>query len=100
MMTRRVLLRGSAIVMAGSGMSPAWLARAAGADDKTVKRKILIAIFQRGAADGLNIVAPFGDKRYRELRPTLAVQAPSGQVSPGGPGQFSAVDLDGHFALH
>jgi len=100
MMTRRVLLRGSAIVMAGSGMSPAWLARAAGAGDKTAKRKILIAIFQRGAADGLNIVAPFGDKRYRELRPTLAVAAPTTGQTANGLGQFSSIDLDGYFALH
>ena len=92
MLTRRVLLRGSAIVMAGSGMAPSWLARAAAADDKAAKRKILVAIFQRGAADGLNIVVPFADKHYYELRPSIGVAAPGGQ--------YSAIDLDGRFGLH
>src|SRR6516164_2603903 len=71
MLTRRVFIRGSAIVMAGVGAAPHWLARAAGAAD--AKRKILVAIFQRGAADGLNIVVPFGEKRYYEMRPSLAI---------------------------
>ena len=57
MLTRRIFLRGSAIVMAGMGAVPSWLARAAAVEGK--KRKILVAIFQRGAADGLNIVVPF-----------------------------------------
>ena len=34
------------------------------------RKKILIAIFQRGAVDGLNVVVPFGEKRYYDLRPT------------------------------
>ena len=71
MLTRRVFLRGSAVVMAGVGAAPSWLARAAEATEG--KKKILVAIFQRGAADGLNIVVPFSEKRYYELRPTIAV---------------------------
>jgi uncharacterized protein (DUF1501 family) len=94
MLSRRFFLRGSAIAMAGMGGAPAWLGRAVAAEGK--RRKILVAIFQRGAADGLNIVAPFGDKRYRDLRPTLAVQAPTnGAAGNGGP-----IDLDGFFALN
>ena len=65
------------MVMAGMGAAPSWLARAASVEGK--KRKILVAIFQRGAADGLNIVVPFAEKRYRELRPTLGIAAPSGK---------------------
>ena len=91
MLTRRVFLRGSAIVAAGMGVAPGWLARAVAAQGQ--KRKTLVAIFMRGAADGLSIVAPFGDKRYREVRPTIAVAAPSGQN--GG-----SIDLDGTFALN
>ena len=75
MLTRRIFLRGSAVVMAGMGAAPSWLARAAAAESR--KNKTLVAIFLRGAADGLNIVVPFGDKRYRELRPTLAIAPPS-----------------------
>ena len=57
MLTRRVFLRGSAIVAAGMGVAPGWLARAVAAQGQ--KRKTLVAIFMRGAADGLSIVAPF-----------------------------------------
>src|SRR5215471_10553326 len=97
MVTRRVFLRGSAIVMAGMGVAPGWLARAAAAGSK--KRKTLVAIFQRGAADGLNIVVPFGDKRYRDLRPTLAIAAPSAQNAANG-ALNGTIDLDGTFALN
>jgi len=97
MLTRRIFLRGSAIAMAGMGMAPAWLARAASVEGK--RRKILVAVFLRGAADGLNIVVPFSEKRYRELRPTLAIAAP-GQNSAIGPLNGNAIDLDGRFALN
>src|SRR5215470_12068836 len=79
MLTRRVFLRDSAIVMAGMGVAPGWLAQAAAAGTK--KRKTLVAIFMRGAADNLNIVVPFGDKRYKKLRPTLAIAPPSPQTN-------------------
>jgi uncharacterized protein (DUF1501 family) len=82
------------------GVAPAWLARAAAAEGK--KRKTLVAIFMRGAADGLNIVVPFGDKRYRELRPTLAVAPPSAETNAntGNPFNGGPIDLDGTFALN
>jgi uncharacterized protein (DUF1501 family) len=90
MLTRRLFLRGSAVVMAGTGAAPSWLARAAaGAPGK---KKVLVAIFQRGAADGLNIVVPFSEKKYRELRPAIGIPAPG---APNG-----AIDLDGRFGLH
>ena len=101
MLTRRVFLRGSAIVMAGMGVAPGWLARAAATASK--KRKTLVAIFMRGAADGLNIVVPFGDKRYKELRPTLAVNSPTPLDSNTAQANFfngAAIDLDGTFALN
>lgn len=92
MLTRRVFLRGGAMAMAGAGTAPFWLGRAAAAAQG--RKKVLVAIFQRGAADGLNIVAPFGDKRYAELRPTIGLAAPTrGQGQP-------AIDLDGYFGLH
>jgi uncharacterized protein (DUF1501 family) len=97
MLTRRVFLRDSAIVMAGIGVAPGWLARAAAAGGK--KHKTLVAIFMRGAADGLNIVVPFGDKRYKELRPTLAINPPSPQNNANGVNN-GAIDLDGAFALN
>jgi uncharacterized protein (DUF1501 family) len=100
MLTRRIFLRGSAMVMAGAGAVPFWLGRAAAATPG--KRKILIAIFQRGAADGLNIVVPFADKAYYDLRPTLGIAPPGGSPVPGVlNGPFGpAIDLDGSFALN
>ena len=100
MLTRRFFLRGSAIAMAGMGQAPMWLARAAASEG--TKRKTLVAIFLRGAADGLNIVVPFGDPQYREVRPTLALQPPRPQdEGPNNNGPFGPViDLDGKFGLN
>jgi len=90
MATRRYFLRASALAMAGVGIAPWWLVRAAAQGGG--RRKILVAIFQRGAADGLNIVVPFSEKRYYEFRPTIAVPEPG---KPNG-----AIDLDGRFGFH
>jgi uncharacterized protein (DUF1501 family) len=100
MLTRRIFLRGSAIAMAGMGEAPMWLARAAATEGR--KRKTLVAIFMRGAADGLNIVVPFGDPRYRDLRPNLALQAPRpGDENENNNGPFgNVIDLDGKFGLN
>src|SRR2546425_6810958 len=90
MITRRYFLRASAIAAAGFGAAPSWLLRAAAQGES--KWKILVAVFQRGAADGLNIVVPFFEKRYFELRPSIAVPAPGKNNG--------AIDLDGRFGLH
>jgi uncharacterized protein (DUF1501 family) len=52
----------------------------------------LVVVFLRGAIDGLNIVVPYTEPEYYELRPTIAI-ARAGQN--GG-----VLDLDGHFGLH
>jgi uncharacterized protein (DUF1501 family) len=79
--------------MVGVGTAPIWLKRALYAADGS-RKKILVAIFQRGAADGLNIVVPHGERRYYEMRPTIAIPRPSADRTN------SAVDLDGFFGLH
>jgi uncharacterized protein (DUF1501 family) len=94
MTSRRVFLKGSALAMFGVGALPTWLSRSVYAADGSERRKkILVAIFQRGAVDGLNMVIPFGEQRYYELRPSLAIPKPDGTPA-------SAVDLDGFFGLH
>src|SRR5580693_5946237 len=94
MPSRRVFLKGSALAMFGVGSMPVWLSRSLYAADSTGNRKkILVAIFQRGAVYGLNMVVPFGEPRYYELRPSIAIPKPDG--SPN-----SAVYLDGFFGLH
>jgi len=88
--------------MAGSGAMPGWLARAAESTDSPgARKKILVAIFQRGAADGLNIVVPFAEKRYYEMRPSISIAAP-GSNNMQNPGPFGgpAIDLDGRFGLN
>ena len=82
--------------MFGVGAAPSWLGRAAFADTSTSQhKKILVAIFQRGAADGLNVVVPFGESTYYTLRPTLAIPKPSTSDAAD-----SAIDLNGFFGLH
>src|SRR6202043_63378 len=63
---------------------------------QTGRKKVLVAIFQRGAADGLNIVVPHGEQRYYDLRPTISIPRPSTNIAA----QDSVVDLDGFFGLH
>jgi uncharacterized protein (DUF1501 family) len=55
--------------------------------------QILICLFLRGGADGLNIVAPVGDSDYAALRPTIGVPIPGSSADAG-------LDLDGFFALN
>jgi uncharacterized protein (DUF1501 family) len=98
MHTRRIFLRNSALAMVGAGSAPLWLQRALyAADAPSPRKKILVAIFQRGAADGLNIVVPHGERAYYALRPTIAIPRPS---AGSGQAQDAAIDLDGFFGLH
>jgi uncharacterized protein (DUF1501 family) len=83
--------------MAGVGSAPLWLERAAfAAEQQGARRKVLVAIFQRGAADGLNIVIPHAEKRYYDLRPTIAIPRPAANIAA----EDSVIDLDGFFGLH
>jgi uncharacterized protein (DUF1501 family) len=95
MPSRRLFLKGSALAMFGVGSMPAWLSRSCYAADSSSegRKKILVAIFQRGAVDGLNMVVPFGEPRYYALRPSIAIPKPDGTLN-------AAVDLDGFFGLH
>jgi uncharacterized protein (DUF1501 family) len=94
MFSRRLFLKNSAVAMFGVGALPVWLSRAVYAKDApTQRKKILIAIFQRGAVDGLNVVVPHAERAYYAARPTIAIPRPN-QTETG------AIDLDGYFGLH
>jgi uncharacterized protein (DUF1501 family) len=41
-------------------------------------QKVLVSIFLPGGADAMSILAPVGDPRYAQLRPTLALPASTG----------------------
>ncbi len=58
-------------------------------------RRVLVCLFQRGAADGLSMVVPYGDPDYYKLRNEIALAAPSRKSGAAG-----VLDLDGRFGLH
>ena len=61
--TRRTFLKGGAMAVVGTAAIPSFLTRAAwGAAEAGSNHKRLVVIFQRGAADGLNIVVPHGER--------------------------------------
>ncbi len=99
-MQRRAFVKSGALALVTIGLSPGFLRRTAFGAQLTnaPKGKTLICLFQRGAADALNIVVPHGDKSYYDLRPSIAIPRPSGlsaKISPD-----AAIDLDGFFGLH
>jgi uncharacterized protein (DUF1501 family) len=93
MLSRRVFLKNGSLALVTLGFAPSFLARTAAAET-TRRRKQLIAIFQRGALDGLNMVVPFGEPAYYQARPSIAIPR------PGQSGAEGALDLDGFFGLH
>jgi uncharacterized protein (DUF1501 family) len=88
--TRRALMKGGAMAVVGTSAIPSFLTRTVLAQATTAQAqgKKLVVIFQRGAADGLNIVVPHRESAYYQMRPTIAIQ------------QNQVVDLDGFFGLH
>jgi len=91
--SRRAFIKSGGVAMIGMSTVPAFLRRAVAATP-AANRKRLVVLFQRGAADGLNIVVPFAEPNYYRIRPTIAIPQPR----QGGEG--AALDLDGFFGLH
>ncbi len=87
--TRRIFLCNSALAVVGTASVPSFLTRAAfGAVDAGVRNKRLVVIFQRGAADGLNIVVPHAEPQYYAMRPSINIP------------RNAVLDLNGFFGLH
>ena len=87
--TRRIFLRNSALAVVGTAAVPSFLTRAAfGAVEAGARNKRLVVIFQRGAADGLNIVVPHAEPQYYAMRPSINIP------------RKSVLDLNGFFGLH
>ena len=94
---RRLFLKSSGVALAGLATTPSFLLRTAFAQDGDARgpdHPILIAIFQRGAADGVSMVVPFQDKHYYAARPLIAIPEPKRND------RQSAIDLDGFFGFH
>src|SRR6476620_5625304 len=87
-MDRRVFMKSGAMALVTMGLSPSFLRRTAygaellrgAATGGNARGKTLICLFQRGAADALNVVVPHGEAAYYRLRPNI--------------------DLGGFFGLH
>jgi uncharacterized protein (DUF1501 family) len=92
MFDRRLFLKSSGLALFAGGFLPNVFVRMAEAGTPA-GRRVLVAIFQRGAVDGLNVVVPYGEKTYYDARPSIAVPSP-------GSGENAALDLDGFFGLH
>ena len=96
-MHRRVFLKGGALSLLTLGLSPSFLQRTALGMSlpRAARGKTLIVLFQRGAADALNVLVPFGDPAYAAARPQLAIASPARRN-----GALGAIDLDGFYGLH
>ena len=92
--TRRLFLKNGGIAIASVGllpaMGPSFLQRAAFAQGSTAgkRKKTLVCLFLRGAADGLSVVVPHGEPELYKVRPNIAIP------------RDKALDLDGFFGLH
>jgi uncharacterized protein (DUF1501 family) len=96
-LSRRLVLQSGGLALASVALAPSFLLRTALAQTRGARgrdRPILIAVFQRGAADGLSMVVPFGDSHYYRARPDIAIAA------PGRGDAAAAIGLDGFFGLH
>jgi uncharacterized protein (DUF1501 family) len=94
--TRRFFLKSSGLTLASFAATPTFLKRTAFSQTPIAGKDhpIIIAIFQRGAADGVSMVVPFGDRSYASVRPQIAIPEPkTGNAE-------AAIDLDGFFGLH
>jgi uncharacterized protein (DUF1501 family) len=92
MTSRRVFLKHGGFALVSLGFAPSFLARTAFAQGRA-RTKQLIAIFQRGAVDGLSVIVPHGEADYYRARPSIAIARPNG-------GDGAAVDLDGFFGFN
>ena len=83
-------MKGGALALVGTAAIPSFLTRSVMAEMTTAaaNKKKLVVLFQRGAADGLNIVVPYREQNYYAMRPTIAIK------------QNEVIDLDGFFGLH
>jgi uncharacterized protein (DUF1501 family) len=88
--SRRGFMKNGALALFGTSVIPAFLHRSVMAEMTTAaaNNKKLVVLFQRGAADGLNVVVPYREPNYYAMRPTIAIKP------------NEVLDLNGFFGLH
>ena len=95
-------MKSGAMALVTMGLSPSFLRRSVfgmdllkgAAGSGNARGKVLICLFQRGAADALNVVVPHGEQAYYRMRPNIAIPRPVSGAAQ------AAIDLDGFFGLH
>jgi uncharacterized protein (DUF1501 family) len=95
-------MKSGAMAFATMGLNPSFLRRTVFGQDLlkgaalngNARGKVLVVLFQRGAADALNVVVPHGEAAYYKMRPTIAIPRPTTGAAN------TAIDLDGFFGLH
>src|SRR5260221_10120878 len=95
-LTRRDMLNRSFALSALAAAQvawPAWMPRMSFSPKYRAPRgDVLICVFLRGGADGLNIVVPHGESAYYDSRPKIGIARPDdGKADP----KQKAFDLDG-----
>lgn len=98
-LSRRDALRQSTALAALASAQiawPSWLPRLSFAQQGRAG-DVLIAIFLRGGADGMNIIVPHGEAAYHASRPKLRVARPDENSADAA---NRALDLDGFFGLN
>lgn len=98
-LSRREMLRRSAALTALVSAQlalPAWMPRMAFARDN-LRGDVLVVIFLRGGMDALNLIVPFGEDFYHEMRQRIRLGRPDERNLPR---DQKAIDLDGFFGLN
>ncbi len=85
------LHRRAFLKLSGAGLLAAHLPRPLFHLGGRAGRPALVTIYLRGGQDTLNTLVPFGDERYGQLRPTIAIPAS---------GEGAVLPLDKTFGLH
>jgi len=96
--SRRALLLGAGLALAtwkGTRSALADVAISAGKMDR--KHDVLVTVFLRGGADGMNMVVPYAEDAYYRNRPNLSIASPKDNRTGAN---SRSVDLNGFFALH
>ncbi|MDF2440572.1 MAG: hypothetical protein JWN98_1556 [Abditibacteriota bacterium] len=108
-MTRRQALLGGALATIGwaatadSALADVAFEVAESSRERAARdevRPVLVTLFLRGGADGLNMIVPYGDGDYLKLRPTIGIAAPAGRLPVAQTRTDRTLDLDGFFGLH
>lgn len=95
---RREFLKKTGGMVLGAGLLPLAVTLPAVARAPGVvavpRSRTLVCIFLRGGADGLNIVIPYTNANYYDVRPTISIPAETTEDDPG------VIKLDERFGLH